>query len=335
MRAESFRDFLDAYGDRHRPALIRGDQEAVPEWQRGFRRALEALRGALPERVEPTPETVESTARPDHVRLLLRIPVSDFSTLVAYLLVPTGLDPGERRPGLIVLHGHATYGIDSVCGVRGMDEAGANRRAYALAAVRDGYVVLAPAWWGWTGRDGHLDRVGQRDRCNVIQMASAMYGLNILDLHIQDGQAALDVLISRPEVDPQRIGCMGNSYGGRTTMWLTIFDERIRACVASGCMNTFRERSLKLSSCGIQYLPGLLRIGDVPELFSLIAPRPMQLQTGEEDPLITPADRDAMIETVRQTYRAIGAGDNLGYVLHPGGHFLLWSHADFFLRDSL
>lgn len=37
------------------------------------------------------------------------------------------------------------------------------------------------------------------------------------------------------------------------TMWLTLDDERVRACVPSGCMNHFRERSQKLSSCGIQF----------------------------------------------------------------------------------
>lgn len=335
MHGESFRDFLEAYGTCCPPTKVRREEEDVIEWQRGFRQAVEGLRGPLPCRVAPEPETVSTTALEDHTRCLLRIPVSEFSTLVAYLLIPGDLHSGERRPGLIASHGHVIHGIDSLCGVRGMEADDADRRAYALAAVRAGYVVLTPAWWGWTGRDGHLDRVGQRDRCNVIQMAAAMYGINVIDLHIQDGQAALDVLAARPEVDPDRIGCLGNSYGGRTTMWLTIFDERIKACVPAGCMNTFRERSLKLSSCGIQYLPGLLRFGDVPELFSLIAPRPMQLQAGKTDPLITPADRDAMLTTVRQTYRGLGAEGNLELALHPGGHFLLWDHADAFLRRVL
>ena len=335
MQTESFSDFLKAYGTRCPPTRIRRSGEDVAEWQRGFRQVVESLRGPLPCRVDPEPETVSTTVLEDHTRHLLRIPVSEFSTLVAYLLVPSGLPPGERRPALVASHGHVTHGIDSVCGVRGMDADDADRRAYALAAVRAGYVVLAPAWWGWTGRDGHLDRVGQRDRCNVIQMAAGMYGMNVTDLHIQDGQAALDVLAARPEVDPGRVACFGNSYGGRTTMWLAIFDERIRACVPAGCMNTFRERSLKLSSCGIQYLPGLLRFGDVPELFSLIAPRAMQLQAGETDPLITPADRDAMFATVQQTYRGLGAEANLELAMHPGGHFLLWDRADAFLQHSL
>jgi dienelactone hydrolase len=333
--AESFIDFLARYGSAHPPTMVYREGEDFAEWQTRFREKLKMLRGPLPERTELDVEIVESVELEDHTRYLLRISVSEFSTLVAYLLVPHGLSPGERRPGLIVSHGHARYGIDSVCGVRGMDEDDNARRAYGLFAVRSGYVVLAPAWWGWRGRDGHLDRIGRRDRCNVIQMAAAMYGMNVLSLHIQDGQAAIDVLASRPEVDANRIGCIGNSYGGRTTMWLTIFDDRIRACVPSGCMNTFRERSLKLSSCGIQYLPGLLQYGDVPELFSLIAPRPMQLQAGEQDPLITPADRDRIEATVRRAYRLLGSESNFDYVLHPEGHLLLWEKAAPFLERHL
>ena len=182
---------------------------------------------------------------------------------------------------------------------------------------------------------GGIHRVGNRDRCNVIQMAAGMYGVNVIDLHIQDGQAALDLLTARPEVDGDRIGCIGNSYGGRTTMWLTVFDERIKACVPAGCMNTFRERSLKLSSCGIQYLPGVLQYGVVADLFCMIAPRPMQLQAGAEDPLITPEDRNQIERTVRAAYAEMKAEGNFDYVLHPDGHLLRWDLAEPFLRRAL
>ena len=335
MPTESFVNLLAVYGEENPPSMIYREGEDFPKWQKRFREKLATLRGRLPERTAPQVEVVESVIVEDHTRHLLCIQVSAVSTLVAYLLIPRDIPATERRPGLIVSHGHTKYGIDSVCGVRGMNEGDNSRRAYALDAVRDGYVVLAPAWWGWAGRDGHNDRIGNRDRCNVIQMAASMYGINVLDLHIQDGQAAIDVLASRPEVDANRIGCIGNSYGGRTTMWLTIFDERIKACVPAGCMNTFRERSLKLSSCGIQYLPGILQYGDVPELFSLIAPRPMQLQVGAQDPLITPTDRDAMVATVCHAYRLLDAESNFDYVLHPEGHLLLWKDAAPFLKKDL
>lgn len=337
MKAHDFTGFLKDFGEVFPPSLRYDEGMDIREWQREFRAAMDALRGPLPERAPLDVDTVEIIPEAGFARHRLQIRVSDISTLPAYLLVPDGLSPGEKRPGLIVSHGHAAHGIDSICGVRGLDCEEAVRRAYALHAVRAGYVVLTPSWWGWTGRDGHVTpRIkGGEDMCNRIQMAASMYGLSVLSLHIQDGQAALDVLTSRPEVDAERIGCIGNSYGGRTTMWLTVYDSRIRAAVASGCMNTFRERSLKLSACGIQYLPGMLRYGDVPEVLSLIAPRPLQLQAGQQDNLLTPADRDAMERVIRRAYRQHHAEDQFDYVLHPDIHIMLWEPAERFLRRHL
>jgi len=328
--SNSFVDFLKKYGEVNKPTMVYRDGQDFWTWQQAFRRKLESLRGAIPKRVKPEIEILRTTKSPDHIRQLIRFPVTKFTELVAYLLIPQNINNGEKRAGIIALHGHHSHGIETICGVRKTDYP-----PYALQAVRSGFVVLAPAWWGWPGRDGHLDRIGNRDKCNVIQMAASMYGINILDLHIQDGQAAVDVLCSRAEVNPNKIGCIGNSYGGRTTMWLTIFDERIKACVPSGCMNLFRERSLKLSSCAIQYLPGLLQYGDVPELFSSIAPRPMQLQAGEGDNLITPSDREQIKQVVKKAYRLHEAEKNFEYVLHSRGHTFAWDLAAPFFKRHL
>lgn len=333
---ESFIDFLEAYGADCKPSLVYGKGEDFGSWQKRFREKLEELRGPLvAPPASPEAEVLDTVVEEDHVRHILRIPTTRFSSMLAYVLVPADVAKGERRPGMLVLHGHAEFGIDSVCGLRGMQKDDNAKRAYALSAVRAGYVVLAPAWWGWHGRDGHAERVGNRDKCNVIQMAAGMYGLNVLSLHLQDAEAAMNVFVERPEVDPERIGCMGNSYGGRTAMWFTVFDERVKACVASGSMNVFRERSLKLSSCAIQYFPGLLAYGDVPEVFSLISPRPLQLQAGEKDGLITASDRDHIHETVHNAYRSLDAEDQYNYILHEEGHILIWEHAERFLQKHL
>ncbi len=331
----SFTDLLNAYGQRHPPALALQDAADVVEWQRRFRAAVDSLRGPVPVRVPCRPQVLSETELVDHRRLLVRLRVSEISSLVAYVLLPEDLRPGEQRPGLLASHGHVQEGIDALCGVGNVEECERTGRAYGLAAVRAGYVVVAPAWWGWPHRNGHLQRVGNRDKCNVIQMAAAMYGLNLTDLHIQDGQAAVDLLVSQESVDPDRIGCMGNSYGGRTTMWLTLFEPRIKACVPSGCMNRFRERSLKLASCAIQFLPGILQYGDVPELFASIAPRPMQLQAGHGDHLINAEDRDHILGVLQRVYRELGQPENLDYILHDRGHVLSWEHAQPFLEHHL
>lgn len=335
MPAQSFTELLSAYGDVHPPSLVYREGDDFPAWQQRFRDRLEVLQGALPERVDPEMEILESTQAPGHTRHLVRIAVSAISDLPAYLLVPSRLPAGEQRPGLVAIHGHYRHGIDSICGVRVDDEDQDLRHAYALHAVRAGYVVMVPALWGWHSRDQHLDLVGQRDRCNVIQMAAAMYGINVVDLHVQDCQAALDALCTRPEVDSGQLGCLGNSYGGRMAMWLAVHDQRLDVSVASGCMNTFRERSQKLSSCGIQYPFGLLQYGDVPEVLSLIAPRPLQVQSGEGDGLITPSDRDHIAASLQRAYELSGAASVFEHHHHDQGHLLLWEPAKRFLDTHL
>ena len=99
MAAESFVDFLDAYGAAHPPCMVYQAGDDFADWQQRFREAVDGLRGPLPERVEPGAEVVASVETVGHTRHLLRIPVSEVSTLIAYLLVPHGLATEERRPG--------------------------------------------------------------------------------------------------------------------------------------------------------------------------------------------------------------------------------------------
>jgi hypothetical protein len=50
---------------------------------------------------------------------------------------------------------------------------------------------------------------------------------------------AVDLLQSLPEVDPERIGAIGHSLGGHNSMFVAVFDERIK-CVVSSCgFNSF------------------------------------------------------------------------------------------------
>ena len=55
--------------------------------------------------------------------------------------------------------------------------------------------MIAPAWGGWTGRDGHSDLIGSRDKCDTIQMVASMYGMNVLALHMQDAEAAYSYVL--------------------------------------------------------------------------------------------------------------------------------------------
>jgi dienelactone hydrolase len=257
----------------------------------------------------------------DHVREHIAYDSVPGTTVTAYVLVPKGLKKGERRPGVLALHGHHQQGKETVAGLRPNTDRSQPADDYGLGALRAGFVTLCPDWWGWGGRVEAGFKFND-DMCNTKFVAAQMYGMSLLSLMISDGEAGLDIVTSRSDVDPNRIAVMGNSTGGRMTMWLAAFDRRVKAAVCSGCLNCFRERSLKLSSCGLQFLPGLLRHGDVGEVFSVIAPRPLMIMSGRKDPLLFEEDRARMGASIKQAYAAFGAEKNLELFEHEGGHYL-------------
>ena len=56
----------------------------------------------------------------------------------------------------------------------------------------------------------------------------------------------------------------------------------------SGALNVMQERISGHYSCGAQVIPSLLQYGDVPEIGSLIAPRPCVWEAGLKDGLMVP-----------------------------------------------
>jgi hypothetical protein len=66
--------------------------------------------------------------------------------------------------------------------------------------------------------------------------------------------------------------------------------------------------------------PGLLLYGDVPEIASLIAPRPCVWEVGARDGLIVPKWADQALERMRRAYKALDAADRLHVDRFEGGH---------------
>ena len=62
----------------------------------------------------------------------------------------------------------------------------------------------------------------------MLGVGSILLGRSTARFEIWDGMRAIDYLQSRPEIDPNRIGCTGNSGGGTQTSYLMALDDRIR-----------------------------------------------------------------------------------------------------------
>ena len=123
--------------------------------------------------------------------------------LAGLLSLPENLAVGQRRPAVVVLHGF------------GSNKDGGISMAAARLFVSLGYVTLRFDMRGCGQSEGQRGRV-------------------ICMEQVQDTQAAIDFLQTRPEVDPQRIGVMGHSFGAAVAIYTAGIDTRVAACVSTG-----------------------------------------------------------------------------------------------------
>jgi len=132
----------------------------------------------------------------------------------------------------------------------------------------------------------------------------------------------VDYLQSMSEVDGQRIGCGGLSLGGEMAMWLGAMDERIVATVSAGFLTTMDH--MEQNHCMCWKFEGLREEVDFADIYSLIAPRPLQCQNGLLEPVsqfYVPLARRAM-EEIRTIYKDMERPENVILDVHGEGHVI-------------
>ena len=208
-----------------------------------------------------------------------------------------------RRPAPAVLcpHGHAQDG-----------KAHRLYQRHHITLARKGYVVLS------------FDMVGFGERAAMGHRhayAPFLHGGSLIGMILWDGLKALDYLVSRPEVDPARIGCTGNSGGGKQTIFLSALDDRVAVSVPAGYSATYRYTAAKERHiCACNMAPGFLRFGELDLVFGMIAPRPLLMLMGRDDRLFPFDSVQHVFRRTRRIYRLLGAEDRVDLALCDCGH---------------
>jgi hypothetical protein len=331
------------------------DGAAFAAWRGAFRASLARLLpgpagpdgplpGAAPWAAPPA-ELLRREVLPDHVRETVRLTVEPGWQTDVYVLVPR---PGPRTgggpwPALLCLHGHA-YGKDDLVGLDGGDPARRDmidrlREDYALRYVRRGFVTATLGMRLLADRGWPRGAWQRRDPCDHGYALATMCGLVPAALDASDARRVLGLLAARPEVAADArgplLGCVGLSYGGRATMYVTALDQRVRAAVVSGALNTFRERLVSYASCGSQWVPGLFAIGDTPEVLASIAPRPLLFELGSVDGTSPAIFAEDIARTLERAYDLAGARERLAFDIFDGGHRYSGRIADAWLDRCL
>jgi len=148
-------------------------------------------------------------------------------------------------------------------------------------------------------------------------------GTTWMGVNYFDDSRCVDYLVSRPEVDSERIGCTGLSGGGWRTDMLAALDERIKASVGVGWMTTgdYQQTYNVAGAIGtFCLLPGVWDRLDVPDLIVMSAPGASMVIGGQEDMLFPPEGQADAARQIRLGYEWAGCPERFRYNNPPKPH---------------
>ncbi len=263
--------------------------KTAEDWQRRrteIRAEWQSLMGEWPPLITTQPlEILESQQRENFQQHKVRFRWTPDEFTTGYLLIPDG---EGKRPAVICVYYEPETGI----GLKN------ELRDFALQLARRGFVTLS---LGTTeASEAKTYSIYYPDIDNARVQPLSMLGYAAAN--------AWHVLASRPEVDPERIGIVGHSFGGKWAMFASCLFDRF-ACAAwsdPGIVfeqdresinywepwylgyhpKPWRPRGLITAENPAQGLyPKLISAGrDLHELHVLMAPRPFLVSGGSEDP---------------------------------------------------
>jgi dienelactone hydrolase len=304
------------------------------EWQKALRSKVMELvgltdlsrrgaNGAEVARQALRPVTLETRTFPTYSREKVVFDSRPGVSVLAYVLRPQKASTAAAT--VICVPGHGR-GVDDIVGI---DEQGRDRtdkagyqHDFAIQVVEAGLAAVAiePMAFGCR-RDPINARQGlSRKACEPAAGGALLLGETMVGWRVWDVMRTIDYIASRPELDANRVGCVGISGGGTATLFAAALEPRIRAAMVSGYLNTFRDSVGSLAHCIDNYVPGILNWGEMYDVAGLIAPRPLFVESGEKDNIFPIAASVESFKQVREIYGVFQATDRVEQEVFPGEH---------------
>lgn len=221
-------------------------------------------------------------------------------------------------------------GIISPCGHYALARMVPQYQSAYISLAKSGFVVLG------------YDPIGQGERrqywnpeTNVTEIGPSptyehsmpgqlllLLGENLTGYMVWDGMRAIDYLLTRPEVDPKRIGCAGHSGGGTMTTFISAMDERVRcaAIIEGGMVNRWPSNFAPWQPIGPSdveqnLFPAAIYGIDEVDLHVAIAPRPVLTAIEHYSPAF-----DQAAQLVQARYRQLGVPEKFATVASDDPH---------------
>ncbi len=299
----------------------------LQRWRRALVRKLKSLTGY--DTMVPTPlrpKITEQIRCDGYVRQRVEIQTEPHVRMPLYVLLP---ESGQRFAPVIAPHGHASGGKLAVAGIRTRRAIAKTIREhnydYGVQLVREGFAVFCPDARGFGERQEFPSNVDiLNSSCQWINHMAYPLGQTVTGMWTWDLHRLIDYIETRPDCDAKRLGCAGLSGGGLQTLWATALDRRIRCAVISGYFYGYKQSLLEqYTNCSCNFVPNLYEHVDMGDIGALIAPRPLMIETGDEDNL-NGRDNHRNVKShfpiTRRAYRLCDATGALKHRVFHGPH---------------
>ena len=256
------------------------------------------------------------------------------SDVPAYVCIPK--DFKKPHTWLISVQGHST-GMHNSIGVELEDEKTAKEiegdRDFAVHSMKRGVAALCIEQRAFGYRSEQV--LSKNTGCHDASMHALMIGRTLIGERVYDVDRAIDYLLTREDVDPARIGIMGNSGGGTITMFASATLPRLSFAMPSCYFCTFRDSILAVYHCMCNYVPGLYKVAEMADIMGLFAPKPVIIVAGKTDSIFPIEATKKAYKELQNIYDAAGASDRCHLVVGAEGHRFYADDAWPVLEDEL
>lgn len=315
-------------------AFKAGSIGEAQEWQQRLREELTTLLGGFSAQTcDLSPQILDTRQEDGFTCQLVAIQTSPGETMPCFVLIPRPADGAHLKP-VIALHGHGTWGGEAI--VKTPDDplgAALNQQLnydYAGQLAKLGYLVFVPELRGFGKRleDPEYQEASDPQwiaSCYAVSVNALLLGKTLLGLRVYEVMRLIDYIHTRPEPLVDTLGCVGLSGGGMVTLFTTALDQRITCAVVSGYFNTFRDSIMAVRHCLCNFVPGIVQIAEMVDIAGLVAPRPLLIETGTQDPIFPTEATQQAYKSLQKIYSVFDAVQNLDIDIFEGEH--AWSGA--------
>ena len=332
-------------------SFLKDEHRDLAAWKAKTRAKMLELLHYAPEKCDPQAEVISRKDCGDYIREEIRFNTTPVFRVPGTVLIPKGAK--KPAPAVVLLHSHGAYYLwgrerelegDDVHPTLIEMRDSYGKKAIGTELVRRGYVVISidMFFWGerrmvleddppeWKERPVSISsesvtKFNQRSNASEQLMGRTLMsaGVTWAGIITWDDIRTVDYLVTRPEVDPQRIGCVGHSVGGLRSAYLAALDDRIKAAVVCGWMCSFPNQLAKHIRNTIGHtklIPGIYRHMDHPDIASLAMPKPLLVINGIQDPLFEPDGVRAAHEKLAKCYAKAGVPDHFKGIIEERPH---------------